>query len=50
LRDLMGSSAFDRDGRELDARGLYLDMSPWGHHVFEITAAEGPSRASAVAS
>ena len=36
--DLLGAHAFDRDGHDLDARGLYLDMPPWGHHVFEMTA------------
>jgi hypothetical protein len=39
FRDVMGSLAFDRDGRDLDARGLYLDMSPWGYHVFEMMPA-----------
>ena len=38
FRDLMGTLAFDRDGHDLDARGLYLDMPPWGHHIFEVTA------------
>jgi hypothetical protein len=37
FRDVMGPSAFDRDGHDLDARGLYLDMPPWSHHVFEMT-------------
>jgi hypothetical protein len=37
--DVMGALAFDRDGHDLDARGLYLDMPPWGYHVFEMTAA-----------
>jgi hypothetical protein len=36
--DLMGALAFDRDGPDLDARGLYLDMPPWGYHVFEMSA------------
>ena len=28
-----------RSGRPgFDARGLYLDMPPWGYHVFEVTA------------
>jgi hypothetical protein len=36
--DGMGSLTFDRDGHGLDARGLYLDMPPWGfHHVFDAT-------------
>jgi hypothetical protein len=39
FRDVMGSLAFDRDGHDLDGRGLYLDMSPWGHHVFDVTVA-----------
>jgi hypothetical protein len=38
LRDLMGPASFDRDGNELAARGLYLDMPPWSYHVFEMTA------------
>jgi hypothetical protein len=37
FKDVMGSLAFDRDGRDLEARGLYLDMEPWAHHVFEVT-------------
>ncbi|WOD18619.1 alpha-amylase family glycosyl hydrolase [Paraburkholderia kirstenboschensis] len=37
LKDMMGSAGFDRDGEDLISRGLYLDMSPWGYHVFEIT-------------
>jgi hypothetical protein len=39
FRDVMGSSAFERDGHDLDARGLYVDMRPWGYHVFEMTPA-----------
>jgi hypothetical protein len=37
FKDLMGAAAFDRDGLDLDSRGLYLDMPPWGYHVFEVT-------------
>ena len=36
LRDLMGPAAYERDGTELIDRGLYLDLPPWGRHVFEI--------------
>lgn len=39
FRDLMGSFTFERDGQDLDAQGLYLDMGPWGYHVFEMTDA-----------
>lgn len=38
LRDLLGDARFARDGNELQSRGLYLDMSPWQSHVFEMTA------------
>ena len=36
LKDAMGPSVFDRDGRDLQERGLYVDMPPWGCHVFEV--------------
>ena len=38
LQDLLGPPAYDRDGSELVSRGLYLDMPPWGYHVFEVTS------------
>jgi hypothetical protein len=37
LRDLLGPARYDRDGSELAARGLYLDVGPFAHHVFEVT-------------
>jgi hypothetical protein len=37
LEDQMGPARYDRDGSDLAARGLYLDLPPWGHHVFEVT-------------
>ena len=36
FKDLMGPATFDRNGSDLDARGLYLDMPPWGYHVFDV--------------
>jgi len=36
LRDLMGPAIYDRDGSDLAARGLYLDLPPWGYHAFEL--------------
>jgi len=36
LRDRMGTAFFERDGEELAARGLYLDMPAWAFHIFEI--------------
>jgi hypothetical protein len=38
LQDLMGPAGFDREGSDLDARGLYLDMPAWGYHVFDVKA------------
>src|SRR5262245_148093 len=38
LRDLLHPEhTYDRDGDELATVGLYLDMPPWGHHVFEVS-------------
>jgi hypothetical protein len=36
LRDLLGDSAYDRDGDDLQARGLYLDLPPWKASVFSL--------------
>lgn len=36
LTDLMGPERYEREGDELLARGLYLDVAPWARHVFEI--------------
>jgi glycosidase len=36
LRDLMGLTQYERHGDELISRGLYLDVAPWGYHVFEV--------------
>ena len=38
LKDMMGPASFDRDGSDLVSRGLYLDLPPWGYHVFEVIA------------
>jgi hypothetical protein len=37
LEDPMGPARYDRDGSDLVSRGLYLDLPPWGHHVFDLT-------------
>jgi hypothetical protein len=37
LEDLRAKSQYDRDGNDLKARGLYLDMSPWQAHGFSMT-------------
>ena len=36
LHDLMNAITYERDGDELLSRGLYLDVPPWGYHVFEL--------------
>jgi hypothetical protein len=38
LRDLLSDVTYERNGSELLSGGLYLDMPPWGRHVFEVTA------------
>jgi len=41
LADLMSPANYDRDGGELASRGLFLDLPPWGRHVFTVTSAPG---------
>ena len=36
LKDLMSSAQYDREGNELASRGLYLDLPPWGYHLFSL--------------
>ena len=36
LKDLLSDARYDRDGNELESRGLYLDMPPWRYHVFSV--------------
>jgi len=38
LWDLMGEGRYDRDASELESRGLYLDMTPWQYHAFQLKA------------
>ena len=35
--DLIGDATYERDGNDLQARGLYLDEPPWSAHVFTLT-------------
>ena len=37
LRDRLGDAEYQRDGAELNLRGLYLDTPPWQAHAFELT-------------
>jgi hypothetical protein len=36
LTDLMGDATYDRDGDDLQSRGLYLDVPPWHASVFSL--------------
>ena len=36
LDDLLSDARYERDGTELESRGLYLDMAPWRYHVFRL--------------
>jgi hypothetical protein len=40
LRDWLGAAIYQRDGNDLQARGLYLDVGPWCGHVFDVKAPE----------
>jgi hypothetical protein len=37
LADAIGDATYEREGRDLQARGLYLDEPPWRAHVFALT-------------
>jgi hypothetical protein len=37
LRDRLGAALYERDGADLAARGLYLDLPAWGYHAFELS-------------
>jgi len=37
FEDPIGNATYDRDGSDLQARGLYLDVSPWTASVFSLT-------------
>jgi hypothetical protein len=39
LADLLSPARYERDGTDLAARGLFLDLPAWGHHAFEVTCA-----------
>jgi hypothetical protein len=40
LQDLLGDARYERDGNDLQSRGLYLDVSPWQAHVFSMMRRE----------
>ena len=36
LNDLLGESSYQREGDDLQSRGLFLDMPEWSFHAFEM--------------
>lgn len=38
LEDLMSGEVYRRNGSEMYEKGLYIDLGPWGIHLFEISA------------
>ena len=44
FKDLTGPATYERDGEELQSRGLYLDLQPWQYHAFELKPAPAPAR------
>jgi Alpha amylase, catalytic domain len=44
LADQMEDVAYERDGKDLQARGLYLDTPPWKASVFALTKTKRGSR------
>jgi hypothetical protein len=44
LEDRLGGAVYDRDGTDLQSRGLYLDIVPWQACVFSLKAHVEESR------
>jgi hypothetical protein len=42
LTDLMGDATYDRDGDDLQRRGLFLDAAPWQASVFSMRLPQDP--------
>ena len=40
LTDLLDDRVFERDGDELAATGLYVDLPPWGYHLLAVAGRE----------
>lgn len=37
LIDRLGDETYERDGGDLVSSGLYIDVAPWAHHLFELS-------------
>jgi glycosidase len=46
LQDLLSDTHYDREGSDLQSRGLYLDVPSWHYHVFEVKAHTSPGEKS----
>jgi Alpha amylase, catalytic domain len=38
--DQMSNALYNRNGNDLLSGGIYLDLPPWGYHIFEVTVPE----------
>jgi len=36
FRDLISPAVYERNGCDLQSKGMYLDLPAWGYHVFEV--------------
>src|SRR4051812_16995091 len=45
---MMRPASFDRESNDVVSRGLYLDLPPWGYHVFETTAVRSEFRSGGI--
>ena len=36
FKDLMGTASYEHAGNDVGSKGLYLDLPPWGYHVFAV--------------
>jgi Alpha amylase, catalytic domain len=41
LQDLLGDARYERDGDELQSKGLYLDVPAWHCHAFDVSRGNG---------
>lgn len=48
LSDLLGPARYDREGSDLATRGLYLDLPPWGYHLFALSRSSDPASSDRV--
>ena len=44
LEDQLDDTGFDRSGDDLLVRGLYVDLPPFGRHLFRVTRETTPSQ------